>query len=206
MKYNRWTVLQEGIKRGTGIYCLCKCDCGNEGLVKKHNLINGKSKSCGCLQKELLREKRRKTNDYTIDYENRIVIGRATNTGKEFYIDLEDFDRIKELSWYESSVGYMHHKEHGEILQMHRIITNAPEGMVVDHINHNKLDNRKSNLRICTQAENCQNRKEEPKGISKIYRNDNVYYVVQIRGKYRGCFKDYEQAKTVRDKIFEGED
>lgn len=206
MKYNRWTVLQDGIRRNNSIYCYCRCDCGKEGYVQRANLIKGQSKSCGCLQAELARQRRLKHNEYVVDTINKIVIGKATNTGNEFIVDLEDFAKIKDLSWYESSVGYMHHKGQGKVLQLHRIITNAPEGMVVDHINHNKLDNRKSNLRICTQAENCQNRKEEPKGISKINQNNNIYYVVQIRGKYRGCFKDYEQAKTVRDKIFEMED
>ena len=203
MKYNRWTILQEGIRRGTGTYCLCRCDCGNESLVKKSNLINGQSKSCGCLQKELVKKKRRKINAYTIDYEKNIAIGEATNTGNKFYIDLEDLIKIKDLSWYESSVGYMHHKEQGKILQLHRIVTNAPEGMVVDHINHNRLDNRKSNLRICTQADNCKNRKEKPKGITTVNQNGHTYYKVQIYGKYRGCFTDYEKAKEMRDKILE---
>lgn len=42
---------------------------------------------------------------------------------------------------------------------LHRVITGAKEGDVVDHINHDPLDNRKSNLRIVTPAENAQNRK-----------------------------------------------
>lgn len=42
-------------------------------------------------------------------------------------------------------------------LRMHRLITNAPDGMDVDHINGDKLDNRCSNLRICTRQQNCWN-------------------------------------------------
>lgn len=59
----------------------------------------------------------------------------------------------------------------GRNVYLHRVILDCPETLVVDHINGNCLDNRKVNLRICTQAENTRNRSpnrgKEFKGISQ---------------------------------------
>ena len=55
---------------------------------------------------------------------------------------------------------------------MHRLITEAPKGADVDHINHNGLDNRLENLRVCTHKENMQNqafRRTNTTGYSNIY-------------------------------------
>lgn len=52
-------------------------------------------------------------------------------------------------------------------LRLHRVIADAKPGESVDHINGNTLDNRRVNLRVCTHAQNCQNRKKHVNGKSK---------------------------------------
>lgn len=59
---------------------------------------------------------------------------------------------------------------------MHRLIMGFPEGKYVDHINGNSLDNRKSNLRVCTNSENQRNR-------YKTIRNTSGYKGVRLNTK-----------------------
>lgn len=122
------------------------------------------------------------------------------------YIDMEDYIRIKNKTLHISYSKNEYRLKFGNGEMMHRYIMNCPKEKVVDHINHNSLDNRKENLRICTQAENQKNRKlskNNKTGYSGI-RLDKRYnsYLVEI-GKdkhYIGSFKNIEDAVTARNK------
>ncbi len=67
---------------------------------------------------------------------------------------------------------------------MHNLIINTPDGMEADHINGNTLDNRRSNLRICTRGQNQRNRRGNLNGTSKYkgvsFKNENKKWVAQI--------------------------
>ena len=70
-RFGRWTVIKKSRKDGHIQMYLCKCDCGNIAEVAQSNLTRGKSKSCGCLQKEQARDRftthgKRRTRLYTI--------------------------------------------------------------------------------------------------------------------------------------------
>jgi hypothetical protein len=79
--------------------------------------------------------------------------------GEEFLIDKDDVEWASQYTWIKSSRGYVIRQEGRKVVFLHRQIMNCPKGMVVDHINGNPMDNRKSNLRICTNDENIRNRK-----------------------------------------------
>ena len=201
MKYGRLTVLEEYKTEKNELMFRCLCDCGTVKDIRKSNVITGRTKSCGCYQREAARKRKLKTNEYVFDEELGCVKGKFTNVDEYFLIDKEDYEKVKDISWYKANTGYAINKNRDQVLLLHRLVTNAPEGLVVDHLNHVKTDNRKSNLRVCTQKENVRNRLTEPKCIYKIYRGERTYYVVTIRGKHIGCFKHYEDAKKVRDNL-----
>lgn len=73
-------------------------------------------------------------------------------------VDDSDFEEVSKYKWHLDR-GYAAMTVKGGILYMHRFINETPKGMSTDHINRNKLDNRRSNLRTCTQRENNTNMK-----------------------------------------------
>lgn len=98
--------------------------------------------------------------------------------GKYAIIDDDDFNKVKNYKWYyyESKYGTGYAITHTYInnikttIRMHRIILNASQGELVDHKNHDGLDNRKNNLRLCNHLENNRNRKLSYNSKHSIYK------------------------------------
>ncbi len=78
-------------------------------------------------------------------------------------VDDTDFAFLSQWRWRKNNKGYVVRSEtvNGQrvYLNLHRVLLNALRGLYVDHINGNKLDNRRSNLRLCTQSQNQANRR-----------------------------------------------
>lgn len=137
------------------------------------------------------------------DYAEMVLYDKDGNEVARTLIDLEYIDLVTKYKWYLSDNGYVKSKKMG---RLHRFIMNPPEGMVVDHINHNPLDNRRDNLRICTQHENCFNqsmRKNNTSGTTGIYldKRSNTWHAqirVGDRRIYIGYFKTKEEAAEAR--------
>lgn len=118
---------------------------------------------------------------------------------REVLIDSQDLELVSKYKWHISSTGYVVWRGRlagkRKTIRMHRLITSCPEGMVVDHINHNPFDNRRENLRICTQAENTRNRKDPGKGY--WFQRQNRNWVVELNSKHVGTFATEEEAARV---------
>lgn len=135
------------------------------------------------------------------------------NTGNKFTIvDDEDFKSLSKYKWYVShSLKYAYRNKWQEgknkLVLLHKEILNNTVSQV-DHINRDKLDNRKSNLRICTASENSMNKKRDLKYKSSRFhgvhlRSDKKKWAASIRVKGRllhiGSFSNEEEAAKAYD-------
>ena len=209
-KFGRWTVIARAENVGTRAAWLCKCDCGAEHIVRADCLRRGKSLSCGCLAIERSIEAHKYTNTYIFksDY-----VEVYTVQGQRILIDVDDFDVIRQYYWFVDDSGYARscvYKNHvAQRIRMHQLIMHCPDGMEVDHIHGDTLDNRKSQLRICTHQQNSMNASLRidnsvgVKGVSiKHNKNGTVKYCAYITKNYKrhhlGEFDTLDDAKKAR--------
>lgn len=112
--------------------------------------------------------------------------------GKVALIDEVDYETLKHYRWYfEKSTGYARgsFRKDGnwKKIYLHQMIMGIPsKGLEIDHVNRNRLDNRRKNLRYVTKAQNQANRNKcsNPKSSKYI----GVYYVIKSssKNKWRG--------------------
>jgi len=138
--------------------------------------------------------------------------------GKFAIVDVEDYQALARHKWFSVKYGrcfYAGRKGISKItgrktrfILMHRQILEVPEGKVVDHINHNGLDNRKANLRIVTVLQNSWNARKQTgnfsskyKGVSLIKRTWKWKANIIYKGKkiFLGCFDDEHSAAKAYD-------
>ena len=79
--------------------------------------------------------------------------------GQVALVDDEDFEYLNQWLWTAQPNGSNYYALRYKHIWMHRVIMKTPKGMYTDHINHNGLDNRKANLRICSRSQNLRNQK-----------------------------------------------
>lgn len=134
-------------------------------LARGADLKSEKIQSCKCLQRERASEasiKRRTPNHYEFLED---CIKGYNDKGEYFVIDKEDYDKIKEYRWTINH-GYWRNKRAGA--DLHQIIMGKQDGLVVDHIDRDKNNNRKSNLRFVSQIKNSQNRSKQYNNTSGV--------------------------------------
>jgi len=116
--------------------------------------------------------------------------------GKYAIVDPDDFERLSAHKWHAFKSKHTFYAERAVrveggrqvIIKMHREILKVPDGMLLDHINHNGLDNRKANLRPATSAENNRNRRKSIKRKCHSKFKGVSWNVDQKKWSARICF------------------
>lgn len=109
--------------------------------------------------------------------------------GKVAIVDDADYDYLSQFRWNLSDRGYVRRcVGSGKWLPIHRELTQVPKDLEVDHINHDKLDNRRENLRVCTHAENVRNLVRRGssgfRGVQRVTTKTPTWYAhVSLNGK-----------------------
>lgn len=122
--------------------------------------------------------------------------------------DPEDYELIAGHTFKLTTNGYLYTYINRKQTMMHRIITNCPSHLFVDHINGNKIDNRKCNLRIVSKMQNCHNQRVRNtntsgyKGVHKV-RSGSWHARVTYNGKRysAGRHKRKEDAALAYNKL-----
>jgi len=121
-------------------------------------------------------------NISTLKYPNQFAI-----------VDNKDFEWLNQWKWRTHSKGYAIRmtggRKEAKTIYMHRLINNTPKGLETDHINRNKLDNRKKNLRSVTGTQNklntglWKNNQSGFKGVSLNKNNGEWKAQIQLNNK-----------------------
>ena len=195
-----------GRDRDGSVLWRCACSCGSEVTVGSNKLRTGHVQSCGCLRSTILAAKNRKHNEY--DLSGEYGIGYTTNTGRAFFFDKEDYERIKDYTWRENDSGYIVTSLNGTNIRLHRFVFPCKKYEIVDHRNTNRADNRKCNLRVATKQQNNINRAAgrnnalKAKGITYNPRTDRYEARISVNGKVirLGCDAMLERAVLIRER------
>lgn len=200
-RYGRLVAIEFDRVENGRTYWKCRCDCGNIVSVNTGKLRDGHTQSCGCLAQEAIR-RQRKHNEYE-------VVGGYVkvklNDNDYMLCDIEDWEKLKCHSWFVNPNGYATSGTSKGAFMFHKKVTNTTSE-IVDHINRNKLDNRKCNLRVCDMKINSINRdlqSNNTTGYKGVYYNkrDKTWNArVTVDGKtiHLGTFLTKEEAIAAR--------
>jgi len=184
----------------------CMCECGNIAKVRASQLLCGDSKTCRHCPP---------SNLYRFDGD---ILFIGCKDGSEFFIDAADCDLVKQYQWYNGKGYAVTPLSSGKRQYLHRLIMDLSPSDThhVDHVDGNKQNNRRSNLRLATSAQNNQNQNVAPRssvgyrGVSVLTQNKNYRARIGYKGKgiHIGCFPTpvlAAQARNIASELLHGE-
>lgn len=226
---SRLTVIKRVDNNERNAACwLCQCSCGEQKqiIAEGYDIRRGHVRSCGCLQKEsgtqqILKAyskgvecaaiKNKKYNEYVLNLEDeygKYGMGYCSNTCREFYFDMDDYEKIKDICWIEDirkngfSVIKGRDTKTNKVTYMHTFLGCNN----YDHKDRNELNNRRHNLRPATLSENARNHSISKRntsgfiGVSWSERRHKWKASIHVNGKetHLGIFTDKKDAIVAR--------
>ena len=142
--------------------------------------------------------------DYTSEYAIVWTTDKQGNRKIGYKIDIEDLDKVLKYRWSVNTDGYAKCQS----LKMHRLIMNAEKNQKIDHINQDKTDNRKENLRFVSHSLNVRNSSKTrgKLGHKHIVQMGNYYTIhLKCRGEkyYIGKIQTLKEAIKQRNELYD---
>lgn len=107
---------------------------------------------------------------------------KLSNSNHLVKVDDEDYPVLSRLNWYMSDCGYAITDSPVKHLKMHKLIIGPiRKNAVIDHIDRDKLNNQKSNLRVVSQKENCRNTDKYDESRFFYYSNNKKKWIIDSR-------------------------
>ena len=158
-------------------------------------------------------EKKRKAENTIIRgaMESKII----TSTNDVIIVDTDILPILSEYTWCLNTQGYPVSRTKGKYVRLNRLLMDCDQALVVDHINGNRLDNRRSNLRVCEQVNNSRNKgigRNNQSGVLGVSKRPDGKWRVRIMvdrseialGVY-GTFEKAVEARREAEKYYFGD-
>ena len=146
-------------------------------------------------------------NRYSIDGD---IVTAYTTKDEKFFMSKKDLVYLSMFTWSINKRGYLNARIDGKLRLLHRVVMQSPSHLLIDHIDGDKMNNQRSNLRKATYAENMANlgvRKDsvtQIKGVTK--KGDKWRARIQHQGKQYdlGTYDSVKEAsKAYKEKAIE---
>jgi len=139
------------------------------------------------------------------DYAVMVIVNRAEKESFIF-INVEDISMVQKYKWSQDNKGYAVARINGRNIRLHRYLMQLPEGVLGDHKDGNRLDNRRKNIRPCTPLENSRNRgksinnKSGVPGVQWVRQRNKWVAIIGLNRstKHLGYFDSFEDAVRAR--------
>lgn len=210
--FGEWTVIDDALDRvdKSGKHhkrVLVECSCKRTVLEKDVYKLKNGAKMCKQCYLEILPSNGKlfEKNPNKYDLSGKVGVG-YTSKGEEFYFDIDDYELIKNYTWFITPRGYvattLNDRKTDRHLSMHQLIC----GKNSDHKDRNPRNNTRENLRLCTFADNARNRSllsNNTTGIMGVGFNSNnkkwiAYIGINGKTKRIGTYENKYDAIVAR--------